>query len=542
MPAIQTIKGDQVITSSVAIGHQPGYAFDHDGLNVLDLSGSLVIRGSGSVPISPSGAGIIFYDISEQRLKFSNNGGAAEHFNSGTVAAHLLVTDPHPQYQRISLKDLPNGYVGLNGFGLFNGDMINAGTIANGRLFAMANNTFKGNISGISASPSDITLGQLKTALFTEDLFVTGNVNLATSLTASQITARRDIDSFTITEFRNASTGVNARNVLNLGQSGFTDGGSLTLKYNNANYSNAGYDAARAVILKADTSGDMVINNKLGNIVLMTGEENTFTNERVRLTPTEFLINPRNQAFGFTVRGANNSHLIAITSSTSQVGLRTQPLDDIHLSGNLKLQGEVRLSGSLQLTQNLKNTRSMAVGHNGAYLFPFQGHNFVDLSGSLIIRHSGSAVTGTSGASTIYYDAAVQKLKISQNGNTGSCLVPNKTVVMVIDGGGSAITTGVKGYLPIPYTGIIKSWKLLADQAGSIVIDVWKDTYENYPPTVADTIAGSEKPTLSAATKNEDTALTTWNTNIRSGDILGFNVDSASTVTKVTLTLTIDIP
>lgn len=108
---------------------------------------------------------------------------------------------------------------------------------------------------------------------------------------------------------------------------------------------------------------------------------------------------------------------------------------------------------------------------------------------------------------------------------------------ITIDGGGSAITTGVKGYVSIPYACTINSWVLLADQSGSIVIDVWKDTLANYPPTVADTIAGTEKPTLSAATNNTDTSLSTWTTSVSAGDIIGFNVDSASTVTRVTLVL-----
>jgi len=112
-----------------------------------------------------------------------------------------------------------------------------------------------------------------------------------------------------------------------------------------------------------------------------------------------------------------------------------------------------------------------------------------------------------------------------------------KTIGITIDGGGAAITTGVKGYLEIPFAMTITGWTLVADQSGSIVIDVWKDTYANFPPTVADTIAGTEKPTLSSAQKNQDTSLTTWTTSVAAGDIIGFNVDSAATVTKVTLVI-----
>jgi len=112
-----------------------------------------------------------------------------------------------------------------------------------------------------------------------------------------------------------------------------------------------------------------------------------------------------------------------------------------------------------------------------------------------------------------------------------------KPIGLTIDGAGSAITTGIKGYITIPFGMTITGWTILADQVGSIVIDVWKDTYANFPPTVADTIAGSEKPTLSSAQKNQDLTLTTWTTSIAAGDVLGFKVDSVSTVNRVTLIL-----
>lgn len=111
------------------------------------------------------------------------------------------------------------------------------------------------------------------------------------------------------------------------------------------------------------------------------------------------------------------------------------------------------------------------------------------------------------------------------------------TIGITIDGGGSAIATGVKGFVRIPFACTIADWYLLADQSGSIVIDVWKDTYANFPPTVLDTIAGSEKPTLSAVQLNRDTALGTWTTAVAADDILAFNVDSAATVTRVNLTI-----
>jgi hypothetical protein len=113
------------------------------------------------------------------------------------------------------------------------------------------------------------------------------------------------------------------------------------------------------------------------------------------------------------------------------------------------------------------------------------------------------------------------------------------SVGITIDGGGSAITTGTKGFLEVPFAGTITAVRMFADQSGSAVVDVWKDTYANYPPTVADTITASAKPTISSTVKSQDTTLTGWTTAVSAGDILGFNVDSASTITRLTVQLTI---
>lgn len=110
-------------------------------------------------------------------------------------------------------------------------------------------------------------------------------------------------------------------------------------------------------------------------------------------------------------------------------------------------------------------------------------------------------------------------------------------VAFIIDGGGSAITTGVKGDLALDFAATINQVTLLADQSGSIVVDIWKDTYANYPPTVADTITASAKPTITTATKSKDSTLTGWTTSVASGDTLRFNVDSATTVTRVVVIL-----
>lgn len=113
------------------------------------------------------------------------------------------------------------------------------------------------------------------------------------------------------------------------------------------------------------------------------------------------------------------------------------------------------------------------------------------------------------------------------------------SIPFIIDGGGVAITTGVKGDIEVPFACTITGVKMLADTSGSIVVDIWKDTYDNFPPTVADKITASAPPTISSATKSSDTTLTGWTTSVSAGDILRFNVNSASWVTRVTLSLSV---
>jgi hypothetical protein len=110
-------------------------------------------------------------------------------------------------------------------------------------------------------------------------------------------------------------------------------------------------------------------------------------------------------------------------------------------------------------------------------------------------------------------------------------------ILVVFDGAGAGLSAGIRGDITVSFAGTILSARLLADQIGSIVVDIWKNTFANYPPTVADTITAAAKPTLSAALKSEDTTLTGWNTTINAGDTLRFNIDSVNAITRATLSL-----
>lgn len=115
---------------------------------------------------------------------------------------------------------------------------------------------------------------------------------------------------------------------------------------------------------------------------------------------------------------------------------------------------------------------------------------------------------------------------------------------ITIDAGSSVITTGIKGFIRVPIAGYITRATLMSTDAavtsGSIVIDIWKDSYSNWNPTAADTIIGGATPTpptLSSATASEDTILSGWTRTFAAGSIFGFSVTSVTSLKRVTLVI-----
>jgi hypothetical protein len=91
----------------------------------------------------------------------------------------------------------------------------------------------------------------------------------------------------------------------------------------------------------------------------------------------------------------------------------------------------------------------------------------------------------------------------------------------------------------VPFNCTITDWEILGDQSGSIQFDLWKDSYANYPPTIADSITGSAKPLVSAAAKATSSTLTGWTTALVAGDIVFVNIDSVATITSAVLALSV---
>jgi hypothetical protein len=108
-----------------------------------------------------------------------------------------------------------------------------------------------------------------------------------------------------------------------------------------------------------------------------------------------------------------------------------------------------------------------------------------------------------------------------------------------IDGGGSVPGTGAKGQVTVPANCTVTGWVLTADQSGSAVVDVLASSYASFPTTAS--IAGSDKPTLSSAQKNENLAVSVWTAALTAGEQLQINLNSASTVTRINLAILVTI-
>lgn len=157
------------------------------------------------------------------------------------------------------------------------------------------------------------------------------------------------------------------------------------------------------------------------------------------------------------------------------------------------------------------------------------GSGLAETSDVLSVNVDGSTIEVSSDALRVK-DAGITVAKLATAAKTSA-------IKGFIDGGGSTITTGVKGYVRVPFACTITKATALADASGSIVVDIWKDTYANFPPVDADSITASAPVTISSAQKSQDTTLTGWTTSLAAGDVLGFNVDSATTIAFVEIEL-----
>jgi hypothetical protein len=117
----------------------------------------------------------------------------------------------------------------------------------------------------------------------------------------------------------------------------------------------------------------------------------------------------------------------------------------------------------------------------------------------------------------------------------------------VLYNGGSDLTTGIKDTpVMIPYSGSAKAWDMMAyDSSNTLVsttavVDILSDTFANLPLDGTNTIAGTEKPSLSATSTAQDTSLTSWS-QLVAGNYLQAEIESVgSGVAKIVIGIKVE--
>lgn len=197
----------------------------------------------------------------------------------------------------------------------------------------------------------------------------------------------------------------------------------------------------------------------------------------------------------------------------------TQDLSAVLALGNSAGANDIDLNSNDLLNVNNINLNTI----NGAP-YPPTGSTIVDASG---VTYNNV----TSGLVSTDVQGAIDELSTLVSGTTSGS--DKGSFGASADGS----TTGLVGYITMPYNGTITGWQVIGSETGSCSFDVWK-TAAGIIPTVANSITGSEKPALTAQQINSDLNLTTWaTTSIAVGDIIGISLDSASSLTSIWLTV-----
>jgi hypothetical protein len=131
---------------------------------------------------------------------------------------------------------------------------------------------------------------------------------------------------------------------------------------------------------------------------------------------------------------------------------------------------------------------------------------------------------------------------------SGTCLINNNsnlhaTVINVhFDGGGSAIASGTYYGPTVDYACTISRASLVADQSGTISIDLWAQLTASWgPPTASQKISASDPIAVSSAASEIDTTLTGWSPIIAAHTSFAWHIGSnATSITQADVALECD--
>jgi hypothetical protein len=178
---------------------------------------------------------------------------------------------------------------------------------------------------------------------------------------------------------------------------------------------------------------------------------------------------------------------------------------------------------------------------------PLVGNGSADLTAGSRTGNTTNIATATTGAKT---NGNYPKWDSSGNltdGDAGGQGAIVTGAAVTVDGAGTVIAAGHKGFTQVLAACTINSWTILADQAGTLQFDVWRHSAATAfdgngvlvaPPLDEDSITGSAPPGVANQQGKTSSTLTGWSTSLAAGDVLAFNVDASpapASVTRATL-------
>jgi hypothetical protein len=165
-----------------------------------------------------------------------------------------------------------------------------------------------------------------------------------------------------------------------------------------------------------------------------------------------------------------------------------------------------------------------------------------------IIKNRGSGVitVGTTSSQTIdgvttRTLATYSTLYVESNGanwsvSAASAAGGSRQIALVTNLASAGATGTInQTHVGIGYNGTITGWYLTCFPSATVSVDVWK--VSGGVPTIANTITGSAKPSVTAARFNSSTTLTGWTTSVSAGDYFMMSVDTNNSATYINLQL-----
>lgn len=129
------------------------------------------------------------------------------------------------------------------------------------------------------------------------------------------------------------------------------------------------------------------------------------------------------------------------------------------------------------------------------------------------------------------------KLPAASVGAGGAVRITGGFGYSISSGSSLDISPGIKGFISVPYNMTVTEWTIIADQAGSAILDLWVSPYSTSLPDASDSITGSAKPEISGSNTARSSNLTGWKKALKAGDLIVFYIDSISGIKNMSFNL-----